>query len=585
MPTAADDELRAARFPGVPLDRRLLGYGATLGIAAAVGCLAGLGSIVFRAASGLVQRWAIGPGATFLEAVEAIPWHRRVLVPAAGALAAGLILHGLMRRDRTLGLSGVMEAVVLRRGPLRLRSAALRSLAALGIIGTGGSVGREGPIVELGAATGSLVAGAAGPDPGRHALLIACGAAGGMAAAYNAPLGAAVFVLELFLGSFSVPRMAPVVVASVSANTVARAVLGAEPVFRVPAFHLAGAWEFLPVVVLGLLAGFVGPLFLRSLAAAEDAFSRVRAPVPARMVLGGLLVGAIGIGFPEVWGNGYDAVNRILGGGMAVHLMALLLVLKVLATATTVGSGGVGGVFTPTLFVGAALGGLIGQVVHHLSGGTSGGPGSYALLGMAALVGSTIHAPVTAVLLLFEMTRDYDLVPPLMLATVISTILARHLYPWSHYSQRLRRRGVSLPRTEGEGRLHSVRAGDLPLDPLPTVAASEGLVEAVQRIHAGGLDDLWVTGTDGSVEGRIDAHLLVGLSEEDLRGLAIARDAAGPAAWVGPDASLAEALAILEGSGAESVPVVEGEGRGRPLGLLHRRRILEHLYRPEDAGP
>ena len=471
-----------------------------------------------------------------------------------------------------------MEAVVLRRGPLRIRDAAVRVLASLGVIGTGGSVGREGPIVELGATLGSRIGSLAGRPVEAVPLFIACGAAAGMAAAYRAPLGASVFVVEVMLGSFAVRRLAPVVVASVAAATVVRAVAGPEPVYRIPELHLASWWELALVALVGILGGVAGPLFLRVLALGEEAFGRMPAIPGLRAAVGGLLVGAVGIGFPQVMGNGFDAVNLILAGRMGLLLMAALLLLKALATAATVGSGGLGGVFTPTLFLGAAMGGLLGTAVHAAAPGATGTPATYGLLGMAAFIGATTHAPVTAVLMLFELTRDYELVPALMLAAVLATVLARHLHPWSHYTQRLHRRGVVLPGSPAEAELAATPALAAMVPAARTVGAAAPVAEVLRRIREEE-GDLFVVGPDGSLRGRIRAEDLAGVDASDLRGIAVADDLAVPAPAVAPEASLAEALLALDGADLEAIPVAAGGGAGRIVGILTRRAILERVRR------
>ncbi len=570
-------EREGAAGTGVPPFH--LTFGASLAAAAAVGVAAGIGALAFFAATKGLQNLLVGPGDTFLAAVEALPWWRRILVPALGAVLAAVLLLWFHPGRPSLGVSGIMEAVVLRRGPVRMRYTLLRVLASLGVIGTGGSIGREGPIVELGAAVGSKVGAATGRAEGVP-LFIACGAAAGMAAAYRAPLGASVFVLEVMLGTFAVHRLAPVVVASVAAVSVVRAVAGNDPVYLIPRdLGLVRWWELSLAALLGILGGVAGPAFLRVLAFGEESFARLPSSPALRAAVGGLLLGALGIAFPEVWGNGFDAVNLILAGRMGLLLMAALLVLKPMATSVTIGSGGLGGIFTPTLFVGAAMGGMLGATVHGIAPGATGTPAAYALLGMAAAIGATTHAPVTAVLMLFELTRDYEMVPGFMLAAIIATLVARRIHPWSHYTQRLHRRGVEMPANPAEATLLSYPAASCMGPPERTVGAAEPVGEVLRRLQEE-RGDLYAVDADGRFRGRIRAEDLAGIAEEDLAGLALAGDLAQDAPFVLGTANLAESLRILDASGRDEVPVVGADGR--LAGLLTRRAVMDRLRRDEE---
>jgi chloride channel protein, CIC family len=548
--------------------------------AAAVGVAAGFGALGFAAATRAIHENLVGPGDTFLEAIQALPWWRRIIIPALGGVMAALLLSRLLPGRSTLGVSGIMEAVVLRRGPVRFRDAFVRVLGSLGVIGTGGSVGREGPIVELGAAVGSKVGVALGRAEAVP-LYIACGAAAGMAAAYRAPLGASVFVLEVMLGTFAVRRLVPVVVASVAAVTVVRAVAGDQPVYIIPReLGLERWWELSLAALLGVIGGFVGPLFLRTLAWGEESFARLPPSPAIRGAVGGIFVGALGASFPEVWGNGYDAVNLILAGRMGLLLMAALFILKPLATSVTVGSGGIGGVFTPTLFLGASMGGLLGTAVHGFAPGATALPAAYALLGMAAAIGATTHAPVTAVLLLFELTMDYKLVPGLMLASVLATLIARGIHPGSHYTQRLQRRGIHMPRGPAEAALLTVPASAAMVPADRIVGAADTVGEVLRRLREGA-GDVYVVETDGRLKGRVRAEDLVGIPAQELAGVPAAGDLARPAPWIVGDATLAEALAILEASGRPEVPVLAADGK--VAGILTLRAVVERLRGDADA--
>jgi CIC family chloride channel protein len=548
--------------------------------AAAVGVAGGLGALGFTLATRAIHEAFVGPGDTFLEAILAMPWWQRILVPVTGAVIAALLLAWLLPGRAALGVSGIMEAVVLRRGPVRFRATMARVLASLGVIGTGGSVGREGPIVEFGAACGSRV-GILLKKPEAVPLYIACGAAAGMAAAYRAPLGASVFVLEVMLGTFAVRRLVPVVVASVAAVTVVRVFTGDYPVYVIPRdLGLERWWELSLAALLGVIGGFVGPAFLRLLSWGETSFATLPPSPAIRAAVGGLFLGALGTSFPEVWGNGYDAVNLILAGRMGLLLMAALFILKPLATSVTVGSGGLGGIFTPTLFVGAAMGGLLGTAVHEFAPGATAMPAAYALLGMAALIGATTHAPVTAVLLLFELTMDYKLVPGLMLASVLATLIARGIEPRSHYTLRLHRRGIVMPHNAAEAALFTLKVESAMAPAGGFVGIGEPVSEVLKRLREGG-GVAYVVEPDGRLKGRILARDLAGITAQELAGVRCAGDLARASSWVVGDATLSEALTILDASGRPEIPVLGADGK--VVGILTLRSLLERMRADSDS--
>jgi len=515
-----------------------------------------------------------------LRAVEQFAWWKRLLWPGLGILAAALLVRRFLRRSG--GGLDVMEAVVLRRGPLHLREEGVRVLAALGVIGTGGSVGPEGPVVELGAALGSRLATLTRAHRKNVSLLTACGAAAGLAAAFKAPIGAAIFVLEIMMiGRLSLERFAPVVVASVTATTVAQAALGPDPVFKVDTgVSLAHPFELAAAAVLGVLGGLVGAVFLRVLDDVPAFLQRARVPFWVRALGGGVVVGGIGIFYPQVLGAGFEATNEVFRTGAlgwATLTVFLLVWMKMIATSVTLGSGGLGGVFAPTLFVGAALGASYGAVLHGVLPGDTAPPLAYALMGMAALVGATLHAPVTAILLLFELSRDYALVPSLMLAGIVGTVVSRRLHPWSLYTGRLRKRGVDLSGGEGDLVLATVSAGTV-MDPVRhRILAGEPAAAVLRRMEAEEEGEIYVVSREGRLLGWIRSEDLAGIPAESLEGVAVAGDLARPLASVPLTSTLAEALEVLDRSGHEEIPVVETAEGQRLRGVLTRRAVLRRM--------
>jgi chloride channel protein, CIC family len=336
-----------------------------------------------------------------------------------------------------------------------VRGTLLRCASSLCTIASGGSIGREGAMVQLAAATGSWVGQLGRFDSDESRLLLACGAAAGFASAYDAALSGAIFIAEIVYGTLVIRRLGPLMVASVIANVTVHQVLGYEPVYKIPPLHVASLWELPLFLLLGLLLGALAPLFMGVMDGARRLARRLPLDLPLKLALGGLMVGVISAWRPEVWGNGYNVVNRVLHTPWPLWLVLSVLIAKIFATAATTGSGAVGGVFTPTIFVGALLGLLTGSAAHALWPGSS-LPIVYAVIGMGTFLAATTHAPLMSFLIVFEMTLEYQLVPALMLACLAAYHVSRAIRPESIYHDALHR-GTAIEedayRAPGEPRL------------------------------------------------------------------------------------------------------------------------------------
>jgi CIC family chloride channel protein len=340
------------------------------------------------------------------------------------------------------GVGEVMEAVALGKGRISLRLTLLKALGSLLAIVSGGSVGREGPLIQFGGGLGSALGRLFALRERQVRALIAAGAAAGFAAAYNTPIAAVLFVVEVVTGVVALDIVLPAIIATPIATAVTRLAIGGGPIYGQRSFRMNSNSELAVYAVLGLLAGVAGPLFMRLLREGELLFGRLVNQRLRRAALGGALVGVMAIALPQVTGNGYEAINLILGERMSIGLVVLLWFAKALATTASVSSGSPGGVFTPSLFLGAALGGALGHLVLRF--GPLGSPGAvaaYALVGMAAMIAATTHAPLMATVLVFELSGDYAVVLPLLTACAIATVLSRRIHPESIYTEELRRRG------------------------------------------------------------------------------------------------------------------------------------------------
>jgi CIC family chloride channel protein len=376
-------------------------------------------------------------------------------LPALGGFAAGIIGKIVQRSRSGQGVGDVMEAVVLGRVQLSMRVTLLKSIASFCAITTGGSIGREGPLIQVGGAAGKLMGGWLGLSSRRIRTLIAAGAAAGFAAAYNTPFAAVLFVLEVVLGVVVLEAVVPTLAATVLATAITRAVVGAGPIYRERAFSLRSPLELVAFAGLGLVAALGAQAFMRLLAFGERCFRRPNLPLPFRPALGGLLAGTVLTVLPEVAGNGYEPLNTLLDGRLTFGFVLLLLLAKCWATTASVASGSPGGVFTPTLLLGGALGFLYFGFLQRVGGLALGQAGGYALVGMAAATAATTHAPLMAAVMAFELSGDYAVVLPLLLATAVATAISRRIRKDSIYTTELRRRGVGWELTLEGRRLTS----------------------------------------------------------------------------------------------------------------------------------
>lgn len=418
--------------------RRLFRFGAGVVLVALV---AGAFAIAFRSAlSFAVQR--LGNANDLVTAAKQAPIWLRLIAPAVGGLLAGVIGLFVARAPAGQGVADVMEAVVYGRVRLSMRVTLLKSAASWLAIASGGSLGREGPLIQFGGAAGKLAGDKLALPLTQTRTLIAAGTAAGFAAAYNTPLAAALFVLEVVLGVVALDTIVPVLIATVLASTLTQAVVGRGPIYGQREFWLKSPLELLAFAGLGLCAALAAQGFMRLLTFGEGAFRKSWLKPPWRSAVGGLLAGAVVAILPEVAGNGYEPLNLILNGQLAVGFVVLVLLGKCVATTASVSSGSPGGVFTPTLLLGGGIGVVYATLLSR-AGLTLGEAGGYALVGMAAATAATTHAPLTAAVMVFELSGDYAITLPLLLATAIATFVSRLLRSDSIYAAELRQRGLA----------------------------------------------------------------------------------------------------------------------------------------------
>lgn len=398
-------------------------------------------AIVFRAALSFVVH-RLGNGPDVVSAARAAPVWLRLMAPALGGLLAGTLGLWVARAPAGQGVADVMEAVVLGRVRLSMRVTLLKSLSSWLAIASGGSLGREGPLIQFGGSLGNWLSEALDLPMARTRVLIAAGTAAGFAAAYNTPFAAVLFVLEVVVGVAALDTVVPVLVATVAATALTRAVVGEGPIYGARAFHLDSPWELVGFLGLGVFVAVGAQGFMRLLSLGEQLFRHPRLAMPWRPALGGFLAGSLVAVLPEVAGNGYEPLNAILNGQLGLGFVALLLLAKCVATTASVSSGSPGGVFTPTLLLGGGLGFVYAGLLGWAGAGVA-AAGGYALVGMAAATAATTHAPLMAAVMVFELSGDYAIALPLLLATAIATFVSRRMRRDSVYTAELRERGVA----------------------------------------------------------------------------------------------------------------------------------------------
>jgi CIC family chloride channel protein len=560
-----------------------------LALALTVGAATGGGAIGFRLLiQGLTlvftgtSDYAATPGAAHGWFPALGRWFVVVTPVLAGLLYGPLVQWGAPEA-RGHGVPEVMYAVARRGGRIPPRVAIVKSLASALCIGGGGSVGREGPIVQIGSALGSTLGRVVGAPEDRLRLLVACGAAGGISATFNAPLAGVVFAMEIILRDFAARSFGMVVVSSVTASVVARSVLGDHAFLDLPAFTVHHLTAYGLFALLGVLAGVAGVLFIRVLYGIEDLCDRVwRGRVWRPPAAGGVLLGLLLLAVPRMYGVGYPVLEDGVVGRYGIGLMLFLLVAKMVATSLTIGIGGSGGVFAPSLFLGAMLGGAFGQSAALLLPGSAGSAGGYALVGMAAVFAGAARAPITAVLIVFELTGEYSLILPLMLAVSLATGIGHVLSHDTIYTAKLRRRGVDLD-APAPSWAHGRDVQSVLETAVHPLAATTPLGVAADALRTAPDGELPVVDDQGRPLGVLTRTALAERLTESgpEEPSATAGDLAETRPTVARSSTVAEALDVLDRHDARGLVVTEGDTL---IGWFSARAVLDRVRRAE-GGP
>lgn len=530
-----------------------------------------------------------------------------VVVPVGGALLVGPLIAWFAREAKGHGVPEVMQAIILRGGRIRPRVAIAKITASALCIGTGGSAGREGPIVQVGSALGSSLGQLLHFSDDQIKNLVACGAAAGIAATFNAPIAGVAFAIEVLLSGLQVRMFGNVVISAVSASIVSQIFLGDRPAFTVPAYTLHSPLTLVFYLLLGLAAAFVGVFFIRMLAWFEDIFDNWKFPLALKPAVGALLLGLLGycylllpgIGFsdvksfqlgmplieniPHVYGAGFTFIEQALQGSINFWLLALLIILKPLATSFTLGSGNSGGVFAPSLFTGAMLGGALGSLFASWKPELAGPTGAYALVGMAAVFAACARAPLTAMLIVFEMSNDYSLILPLMVAAVTASYLAQTLYPESIYTIKLTRKGIHFSQGRDMDIMQGVQVREVMNKNPVTINKNKPLAELYQQFQETNFLGFPVLDEDGKLWGIVtlqDLEKTLHQEAFNLRELKVKDVAVIDPITVYDDEPIWSAIQKMAPRDLARLPVVARNAEKKLLGLISRSDIL----RAYDVG-
>lgn len=551
-------------------------------LAVIIGTLTGLGALLFRLLINLVKD---GLGSL----VGGLGLTGSAVAPLVGlflaALLAGPIIYFFAREAKGHGVPEVMAAVALEGGRIRRRVALAKTVASALCIGSGGSAGREGPIVQIGAAIGSAVGQLARVGSKRLRVLVACGAAGGISAVFNAPIAGVMFSVEIILGDFAIESLTPVVISSVLASVTSHLFLGGETVFHVPTYELVSAYEIPLYIILGALGGGLSVFFIKILYWFEDFFDGFKATLPyLKPAVGVFGLGLLAIAFPQVLADGYEGISDSLMGRIPWYLLLVLPFMKILATSLTLGAGNSGGIFAPALFIGAMAGGAFGFGVHSLWPDATAQSGAYALVGMTTLVAGATHAPITAILIIFELTNSYAIILPLMMAGAMSTFVSSRIFKESIYSLKLSRKGINIRHGREVNILASLKVRDVMETPRVVIPSTMPFTELVDRLtHAKG-SAFPVVDKAGRLTGIIAYSDLRQVLREQMgdetRLLIIAQDVAtAHPVTMTPDENLNDAMRKFGLRDTEQLPVVDARDGDRLIGMLRRSEVINAYNR------
>ncbi len=500
-----------------------------------------------------------------------------ILIPAIGGLIIGPMVYYFAPETKGHGVPEVMLAVAKSGGRIRLRVGFIKAIASVICIGMGGSAGREGPIVQIGSSIGSAFGQWFKVPPDLLKMLVACGAAAGISATFNAPIAGVIFAMEIILREFAARAFSIVVLASVTASVVSRSLLGEAAFFHVPTYKLYSAWELLFYILLGCLAALIGRLFIITLYYFEDVFEKIRFPNILKPALGGLLLGLIGYSLPQIFATGHSTIEAVLSASLPINLLIILIFAKIVGTSLSLGSGGSGGVFAPSLFMGAVFGGAFGLILNQVFPNIAIQPGAYALVGMSAVFAGATLAPITAIIVIFEMTHDYGIILPLMSAVVASALLSYSMSSDTIYTIKLKRRKIELEAKHDWAMLGSMKVSEIMSKSVETLPANISLAMLIEKLQKSFHTGFPVVDQQNNLIGILtyrEMRLAI-VRSEDLGNIIIVKDLMRenpPYAF--PDEIISDILRKMNENDIDRLPVVERLNPRKIIGIVTYHDIV-----------
>ena len=529
-----------------------------------IGVLVGLVTVAFIVLTGRLAAQMYPPGGA--------AW-RRILVPTVGSLVTGFLLYRYFPNARGSGIPQTKFALFINDGYIRLRTVVGKFVCCSTSLASGIALGREGPSVQIGAGIASVLGRKFGLSPKNVKALIPVGCAAALAAAFNTPIAAVLFSLEEILGDLHAPVLGSIVISSATSWMILHLVLGDEPLFHVPAYRLVSPLEFGIYALLGVVGGLGSVCFVKLLLKLRVFFMRLpKSTAWAQPVVGGLLVGLLGWYMPEVLGVGYGYVEQVLGGTFPLQTVAILAVLKIVATATCYSSGNAGGIFGPSLFIGAMIGGAVGSIAHTLLPAVTANPGAYALIGMGTAFAGIVRTPLTSVIMIFELTRDYSIIVPLMISNLISFFISQRLQHEPIYEALALQEGVFLPTRESREELSGIRVGEVMQTGVTPLPPDTDLGAGKSRLTELGTN-AWPVGPSDRLFGVITAREME-TSGAEPRTLGAIVDANGKFPFVHVDHSVSRALERMGAAGVDALPVVSRQNIRELRGVITLANIL-----------
>jgi CIC family chloride channel protein len=546
-------------------------------LALIVGALAGGGTILFRDALLFFQALFFGTDAEALHRhLSSVPNWQLIMAPTVGGLIVGIFIYKFLPDKRAHGVADVIDAVSFNDARMSTRCGIKSAFASAVSLGSGASLGREGPVVHMGASFGAWLARILHLRRSAARTLLGCGVASAVAASFNAPLAGMFFAHEVVLGHYARTAFAPIVMSSVIGTVITRLYYGSDIAFLIPSHEIQSFWEFPAFALLGILAGLAAILTVRAIPIVQKTADGAKAPLWLRPAIAGLIVGVVGLGFPQVYGVGYGAMNEALYETYSLAFLIGLLFAKAFVVAICMGLGFCGGMFSPSLFLGAMLGGAFGIIATHAFPDLSSGHGAYTLVGMGAVAAAILGAPISTTLIIFELTGDYELTIAVMLASVLASVIMDQVNGGSFFQWQLKCRGLSAMWGKEVNLLRMMKVADIMKQEYETVPLTDGLPSVREKLINAPYSELFVIDDQGKLHGTITLTDLRHAAFDPTMGDEIT---AGELARSKPPAvyrtdSIEKAIKLMEQTGEEHLPVLNSEEERQVIGFIHEKDAM-----------